>query len=142
MAVNERATRNTHPWFQQRSITTVYCLNSRIQYTYKQQPSPVVYSFLLSTRLCSSRPNNVDERILEGCFRALSLTEGGPQIEIHIYEIILWCQGFGQEFFFVSAQVCDLRNWNCRSNTASFERRLRGAAPKPLALPCPFRTST
>ena len=26
--------------------------------------------------------------------------------------------------------------------TASFERRLRGAAPTPLALPYPFRTST
>ena len=24
---------------------------------------------------------------------------------------------------------------------APFERRLRGAAPSPLALPCPFRTS-
>ena len=48
---------------------------------------------------------------------------------------------FGPEFF-VSALVCDSRNWNSRSNMAWFERRLRGAAPTPLALPCPFRTST
>ena len=43
---------------------------------------------------------------------------------------------------FVSAEVCDSRNWNSRSNIAWFERRLRGAAPTPLALRCPFRTST
>ena len=60
---------------------------------------------------------------------------------IHIYKILLWCQVFGQEFY-VSAEVCDSRNWNSRSNIASFERRLRGAAPTPLTLPCPFRTST
>ena len=36
---------------------------------------------------------------------------------MHIYKIILWCQGFGQEFFFVSAEVCDSRNWNFRSNS-------------------------
>ena len=45
-------------------------------------------------------------------------------------------------FFFVSAEVCDSRNWNSRSNIASFERRLREAAPTPLALPCLFLTST
>ena len=44
--------------------------------------------------------------------------------------------------FFVSAEICDSRNWNSPSNIASFERRLRGAAPTPLALPCPFRTLT
>ena len=61
---------------------------------------------------------------------------------INLCKILLWCQGFGQEFFFVSAEVCVSRNWNSRSNIASFERRLRGAAPTPFALPCPFRTST
>ena len=37
-------------------------------------------------------------------------------LEMHTYKIILWFQGFGQEPFFVSAQVCDSRNWNSRSN--------------------------
>ena len=60
---------------------------------------------------------------------------------LNIYKIVPWCHVFGQEFF-VSAEACDSRNWNSRSNIAWFERRLRGAAPTPLALPCPFRTST
>ena len=34
-----------------------------------------------------------------------------------VYKIIIWFQGFGQELFFVSAQVCDSRNWNSRSNS-------------------------
>ena len=59
----------------------------------------------------------------------------------NIYKIIPLCHVFGQEFF-VSPEACDSRNWNSRSNIAWFERRLRGAAPTPLALPCPFRTST
>ena len=49
---------------------------------------------------------------------------------------------FGQEFFFASASVCDSRIWSSRSNIASLERGLRGAAPTPLGLPHPFRTST
>ena len=61
---------------------------------------------------------------------------------IYINIIILWCQGFGQEFFFVSAQECDSRNWDSRSNSFVRAPPLRGAAPTPLALPCPFRTST
>ena len=32
-----------------------------------------------------------------------------------LYMIIL-SGGFGQEFFFVSASVCNSRNWNSRSN--------------------------
>ena len=71
----------------------------------------------------------------------VELTADVLEIHIYIYKILLWCQVFGQEFF-VSAEVCDSRNWNSRWNIASFERRLRGAAPTPLALPCPFRTST
>ena len=70
------------------------------------------------------------------------LFDGSLRVRINIYKILIWCQGFGQEFFFISAEVCDSRNWNFRSNIASFERRLRGTAPTPLALPCPFRTST
>ena len=33
---------------------------------------------------------------------------------IHTDTIILLFQGFGHEFFFVSALVCDSRNWNSR----------------------------
>ena len=62
--------------------------------------------------------------------------------DINVYIILLCCQGFIQEFFFVSAEVCNSRNWNSGSIIASFERRLRGEAPTPLPLPCPFRTST
>ena len=61
-------------------------------------------------------------------------------LKIYIHKILLWCQVFGLELF-VSAEVCDSRNWNSRSNIASFERRVRGAAPTPLALPCPFRSA-
>ena len=58
---------------------------------------------------------------------------------MNIYKILLWCHVlFGQEFF-VSAEVCDSRNWNSRSNTAWFERRLRGVAPRPS--PCRVRSA-
>ena len=41
----------------------------------------------------------------------------GPHAEpLYMYEIILF-QGFGQEFFFVSASVCHSRDWNSRSNS-------------------------
>ena len=60
---------------------------------------------------------------------------------LYINKILLWCQEFGQEFIFVSAEVCDSRNRNFRSNIASFEHRLRRVAPTPLAMPCPFRTT-
>ena len=41
---------------------------------------------------------------------------------VYIYKYILvhdrsFLEGFGQEFFFVSASVCDSRNWNSRSNS-------------------------
>ena len=38
-------------------------------------------------------------------------------VYIYIYKIIIWFQGFGQEFFLISAEVCDSRNWNSRSNS-------------------------
>ena len=60
---------------------------------------------------------------------------------IHIYKIILWFQGFGQEFF-LSRPKYAIRGTGILGRIASFERRLRGTAPTPLALPCPFRTST
>ena len=62
-------------------------------------------------------------------------------IRISLYDHYFF-RGIGQEFSFVSASVCDSRNWNSRSNIASFERRLRGEAQTPLFLPYPFRTST
>ena len=59
---------------------------------------------------------------------------------IYIYGI-LFVQGFGQEFF-VSRLQYAIRGTAILGQIASFERRLRGAAQTPLALPCPFRTST
>ena len=49
--------------------------------------------------------------------------------------------GFGQEFFTSRPQYAILGT-EILGQIASFERRLRGAAPTPLALPYPFRTST
>ena len=62
-------------------------------------------------------------------------------VYIRIYKIILWFQGFGQEFF-LSRPKYAIRGTGILGRIASFERRLRGAATTPLALPCPFRTST
>ena len=59
-----------------------------------------------------------------------------------VYIYILWCQEFGQEFLSRPKYAIRGTGINSRSKIASFERRLRGAAPTPLALPCPFRTST
>ena len=47
--------------------------------------------------------------------------------------------GVGQDHFFVSASICDCRNWTSRSNSFA-ERRLRRAALTPLTLPYLFRT--
>ena len=60
---------------------------------------------------------------------------------VYIYVIILF---FGDSvgLLLVSASVCNSRNWNSRSNIASFERRLREAAQLPLALLYTSRTST
>ena len=60
---------------------------------------------------------------------------------IYIYKTILWFQGFGQDFFSFWPKYA-IRGTGILGQIASFERRLRGATPTPLALPCPFRTST
>ena len=53
-------------------------------------------------------------------------------IYIYVYNHSLF-QGFGQEFFFVSAQVCNSRNWNSRSNSFVRAPALGGGsnAPRP-----------
>ena len=53
--------------------------------------------------------------------------------------IMLLRGGFGQEFVSVSAQYAILGT-GILGRIASFERRLRGAAQTPLALPYQFRT--
>ena len=75
-----------------------------------------------------------------GAYQALMVLHTSSSINQFI--ILRWCHGFGQEFSFVSAEVRDSPNWKSRSNIASYERRVRGAASTPIALPCPFRTST
>ena len=44
--------------------------------------------------------------------------------------------------FFLSRPKYAIRGTGILGRIVSFERRLRGPAPTPLALPCPFRTST
>ena len=56
-----------------------------------------------------------------------------------IYDLCFW-GGFGQEFFFPSRSQYAILGTGILGQIASFERRLRGAAQTPLALPCPFRT--
>ena len=60
---------------------------------------------------------------------------------IQIYEIIFGFQGFGLEFS-SSRPKYAIRGTGILGQIASFVRRLRWAAPTPLALPCPFSTST
>ena len=62
-------------------------------------------------------------------------------LKIHIYMIIL-CFRDSIRSFFSSRPKYAIRGSGILGQIASFERRLRGAAPTPLALPCPFRTST
>ena len=61
---------------------------------------------------------------------------------IYIYEMIRVFErtGICRELVFVSASVWDYQNWNFSVILLRFGRRLRGAAPIPLALPYPFRT--
>ena len=61
-------------------------------------------------------------------------------VHIHIKSFFDF-QGFGQEFF-LSWPKYAIRGTGILGQIASFERRPRGAAPTPLALPCPFRTSS
>ena len=64
----------------------------------------------------------------------------GLNIYRPIYMIIL-CFLFGQEFFSSRPQY-GILGLEVLGHIASFERRLRGKAPTPLALPFPFCTST
>ena len=48
-------------------------------------------------------------------------------------------RGFGEK---LSRPLYAILGTGILGQIASFERRLRGAAPTPLALPYPFRTST
>ena len=50
-------------------------------------------------------------------------------------------QGFGKEFFRLRLGM-GFSELEVLGQIASFERRLRGAAPTPLILPYPCRTST
>ena len=50
-------------------------------------------------------------------------------------------RGYGQEFFRLALSM-GFSELEFLGQIASFERRLRGAAPTPLTLPYPFRTST
>ena len=50
--------------------------------------------------------------------------------------------GIWSGVFFLSRPEYAIRGTGILGRIASFERRLRGAAPAPLVLPCPFRTST
>ena len=68
-------------------------------------------------------------------------TAGLGYTYIYIYKIIFWFQGFGQDFILARPKYA-IRGTGILGQIASFERRLREAAPTPLALPCPFRTST
>ena len=59
----------------------------------------------------------------------------------NIYKIILFFRDSIRSFL-SSRPKYTTRETGILVQIASFERRLRGAAPTPLALPCPFRTST
>ena len=65
---------------------------------------------------------------------------GGVLLLKYIYDDSFF-RGFGQKFFSSWPQYA-IRRTGILSQIASFERRLRGAAQTPLALPFPFRTST
>ena len=60
---------------------------------------------------------------------------------IYIFIRSFFVSGIGSGFF-ASRPKYAIRGTGILGQIALFERRLRGAAPTPLALPCPFRTST
>ena len=62
-------------------------------------------------------------------------------IDTYMYIIIL-CFRDSVRSFFSSRPKYAIRGTGILGQIASFERRRWGAAPTPLALPCPFRTST
>ena len=57
------------------------------------------------------------------------------------YKITVCCRDSARSFFSYGPKYA-VRGTGILGQIASFERRPRGAAPTPLALPCPFRTST
>ena len=61
---------------------------------------------------------------------------------IHMYICNILCFRDLVRSFFLSRPKYVIRGTEFLRRIASFERRLRGAAPTPLALPCPLRTST
>ena len=70
----------------------------------------------------------------------------GAGIRRHPCGVLVWYEmirvfertRIGEELFFVSASIWKSRDF--LGQIASFDHRLRGAAPSPLTLPHPFRT--